>query len=47
MPNFQLNFPMQQQKETEWCWAAVAVSVAAFYQGVSPPQCDVVNKILK
>lgn len=39
-----LNFVMEPQMQTEWCWAAVAVSVARFYQPTNTiEQCQVVN----
>ena len=37
-----LNFAMQDQEESEWCWAAVAASIALHYSGSSPwTQCKV------
>jgi hypothetical protein len=38
-----LTFAMQSQQQLNWCWAAVAVSVAQFYLPASPwsQQCDV------
>jgi len=48
MPN-QINFAMQQQQQTEWCWAAVSSSVSGFYGAPAGPsggpwqQCEVVN----
>lgn len=39
-----LNFTMEHQTQTEWCWAAVSVSVSHFYDSSSSwTQCDVVN----
>ena len=39
-----LNFTMQHQLESEWCWAAVSVSVAHYYDSHSSwTQCDMVN----
>ena len=47
MPNVTLQFSMQKQGQTQWCWAAVAVSTAAFYSGRTPhTQCAVVNAVL-
>jgi hypothetical protein len=44
MPNIQLSFTMQTQKQTQWCWAAVSVSTALFYSPSSIwKQCDVVD----
>jgi hypothetical protein len=35
---------MQQQEQTQWCWAAVSNSVAAFYNPASTwTQCKIVN----
>lgn len=44
----QLIFAMQSQQQTNWCWAAVSVSVANYFntpgpQGGSWQQCDVAN----
>ncbi len=39
-----LNFAMQQQQQTNWCWAAVATSTALFYDPSSSwTQCTLVN----
>lgn len=39
-----LGLDMQQQKENEWCWAAVSTSVALFYvPSAAWTQCAVVN----
>jgi Papain-like cysteine protease AvrRpt2 len=39
-----LNFAMQHQEQTEWCWAATSVSVAAHYEPRSRwSQCRMVN----
>src|SRR4029079_4998564 len=39
-----LRFTMQQQQQTEWCWAAVSVSVNLFYHPASgQTQCAVAN----
>jgi hypothetical protein len=39
-----LNFNMETQERTQWCWAAVAVSVSRFYQPSSTfTQCRVAN----
>ena len=39
-----LAFGMQHQQQDEWCWAAVATSVAFFYtNGSTWTQCSVVN----
>ncbi|MFI1508123.1 hypothetical protein [Streptomyces sp. NPDC020597] len=39
-----LTFPMQHQYQTHWCWAATAVSTAAYYDAASPwIQCLVVD----
>jgi hypothetical protein len=45
----QLAFAMQQQQQTEWCWAAVSASVSRFFGAPAGPsggpwqQCQVVN----
>jgi hypothetical protein len=33
---WQLSFTMQPQQRKNWCWAATAVSVAAFYDPATP-----------
>jgi hypothetical protein len=38
-----LNFTMQHQRQTQWCWAAVTSSVAAFFRNPLWTQCRVVN----
>jgi hypothetical protein len=39
-----LNFVMEPQMQTEWCWTAVAVSVDRFYQPTSTiQQCQIAN----
>jgi len=39
-----LNFVMQHQQQTNWCWAAVAASVSAFFNPSTPwTQCLIVN----
>lgn len=35
-----LNFAMQPQKQTQWCWAAVSASVATYYGSDDFTQCD-------
>jgi hypothetical protein len=42
-----INFSIQQQQQSEWCWAAVAVSVERFFNPASKlTQCEVANKVL-
>lgn len=43
--DYDLAFTMQQQLQTEWCWAATSTSVSQFYDPVNSPwtQCKVVN----
>jgi hypothetical protein len=42
-----LNFQIEQQAQTLWCWLAVAVSVAHFYnQGIFLSQCGLANDLL-
>jgi len=39
-----LDFHIQYQRKTNWCWAAVAASVAHFYQSSSNiTQCNIAN----
>jgi hypothetical protein len=39
-----INFVMQHQQQTNWCWAAVAASVSAFFNpNTSWTQCAIVN----
>lgn len=39
-----LDFAMQHQQQTNWCWAAVSTSVALFYDAASTwTQCAVAN----
>ena len=41
-----IDFTMQRQTESEWCWAATSTSVAHFYKPSSAwTQCKVANKI--
>lgn len=43
-----LDFVIQPQEQSEWCWAAVAASIANFYAGNNQlKQCDVVNNALR
>ncbi|MGL4861145.1 MAG: papain-like cysteine protease family protein [Enterobacteriaceae bacterium] len=42
-----LNFTMQKQSQTNWCWAAVATSVGNFYGTGLWTQCAVANDQLK
>lgn len=42
-----LGFNIEMQEQTQWCWAAVAVSVARFYQPSNTlTQCRVANMVL-
>jgi len=42
-----LNFTVQPQQETNWCWAAVATSIAHYYNSASTvTQCEVANEQL-
>jgi hypothetical protein len=42
-----LNFAIQKQEQTEWCWAAVSASIRGFYSpGGALRQCEVVNQML-
>jgi len=47
MPNVSLRLSMQQQAQTQWCWAAVAASIAGFYNSRSAhSQCSTVCAVL-
>jgi hypothetical protein len=42
-----LSFSMQPQKQTEWCWAAVAASISSFYNDAQPrSQCELATQFL-
>jgi hypothetical protein len=41
-----LHFTIQHQRQTQWCWAAVTASVAAYYQQPNWTQCRVVTLVL-
>ncbi len=42
--SLQLNFTMQHQQQTNWCWAADSTSVSHFYNSASAwTQCKVAN----
>jgi hypothetical protein len=44
VPEF--TFDIDQQKNTQWCWAAVAVSICRYYKDNRwPQQCALVNDI--
>ncbi|MTL14594.1 hypothetical protein GL307_24505 [Nocardia seriolae] len=39
-----LDFQIQRQQQTQWCWAATSASVAAYFDAATPwTQCTVVN----
>lgn len=43
--DYDLNFALQPQQQSEWCWAAVAVSVALFYDKLAKfTQCQLANE---
>lgn len=42
-----LEFEIEQQQCTQWCWAAVTVSIVKFLSGQGPDQCELVNQIVK
>jgi len=43
-----LNFSIESQKQTNWCWAAVSKSVALYYSKTPHwTQCEVATKALK
>jgi hypothetical protein len=42
-----LNFKIEIQEQSEWCWAAVAASINKYFDPASTlQQCDVANKVL-
>jgi hypothetical protein len=46
----QLGFVMQSQQQTNWCWAAVAASVAAYFNSAGPSggpwkQCEIAGNV--
>jgi Papain-like cysteine protease AvrRpt2 len=46
-PSNPLDFPIECQKASQWCWAAVTVSVARFYSAASPwQQCKLAGEVL-
>jgi hypothetical protein len=43
-PVWQINFTVQEQSQTQWCWAAVAASISVYYNAASPwSQCRLAN----
>src|SRR5690242_9143143 len=48
MPLKVLEVPLEVQACTEWCWAAVALAIARFYQDPTAPQeqCQLVTGVL-
>src|ERR1039457_695430 len=45
MPQNPLPFSIQTQECSEWCWAAVVSSIAAFVQSAQQPQqCEVIDQ---
>jgi hypothetical protein len=43
-PSLQLNFTVQRQTQDQWCWAALAASIAAYYEPASTAtQCLLAN----
>jgi len=41
-----LNFVVQHQAQSEWCWAAVSSSIANFFGSSNWTQCSLVNRQL-
>ena len=47
LPSLKLSLSVQRQSESNWCWAAVATSVALFYRPISAwTQCGVASATL-
>jgi hypothetical protein len=43
-----INFRIQLQEQSEWCWAAVATSIEKYFNRASTlEQCNVVNRVLQ
>ena len=41
-----LEFRLEHQKQSQWCWAAVAISICRFYSDQNwPSQCQLVNDV--
>lgn len=45
-PPVVLNFAMQQQAYCNWCWAATAASVSAYYNQNVMSQCQIASSVL-
>lgn len=45
-PHVPLSFAMHPQGEDNWCWLAVAASVADYYAGVVHRQCDLAQALV-
>lgn len=46
MPNYNLNFVMQMQQQTQWCWAATSASIDHYFNaGSHVTQCDLANQV--
>lgn len=46
MPNFNLNFVMQPQQQSQWCWAATCTSVDHYFNpNSSVTQCGLANLV--
>src|SRR5690349_15156876 len=41
-----LDFTIPEQRQTEWCWAAVSVGIAAAYEDNPPEQCALATNII-
>jgi len=48
MPDLAKPFKIQQQEQSQWCWAAAAASICVFYQDETDhKQCDLANRFLE
>lgn len=42
-----LDFTIQQQQQTHWCWAAVVSSILQYYNPAYPSQQEIVTRVLR
>ncbi|HZI58164.1 MAG TPA: papain-like cysteine protease family protein [Verrucomicrobiae bacterium] len=48
MPDLEKPFKIQQQEQTQWCWAAAAASICVFYEdATAQKQCELANRFLE
>lgn len=44
--NILADFRIQRQLREQWCWAAVAASIASFHDGINIRQCNLAERFL-